>query len=57
MKPRKLFIFRTIKSGKCGLIRAYTLDEAIDLLMEHTGEDVELYRTPTSFTLFVPPWL
>lgn len=57
MKPRKLFIFRTLKSNKCGLVRAYTLNEAIDLLTKHIKEDVEIYRSPASFNIFVPPWI
>lgn len=57
MKPRKLFIFRVIKTGKCGLVRARTIEEAINLIAEHIEQDVEIYRTPNCFSLFVPPWV
>ena len=57
MKPRKLFIFRVIKTGKCGLVRARTIEEAVNLISEHIKQDVEIYRTPNCFSLFVPPWV
>lgn len=57
MKPRKLFLFRVIGSSQCGAVRARTEEEAADLLMKHIGRSVEIYRTPSRFTLFIPPWL
>lgn len=55
-KPRKLFLFRVIGSDRCGAVRARSVEEAADILVEHIGKPVELYRTPERFTLFVPPW-
>lgn len=57
MKPRKLFLFRVVGSNQCGAVRARTIEEAADLLMKHVGQSVEIYRTPNSFSIFIPPWL
>ena len=57
-KPRKrLFLFRVVGSDKAGAVRATNVEEAANILMEHIGQAVEIYRTPDRFTLFVPPWL
>lgn len=57
-KPRKrLFLFRVVGSDKAGAVRAANVEEAVDILLEHIGQAVEIYRTPDRFSLFVPPWL
>lgn len=57
-KPRKrLFLFRVVGSDKAGAVRAANVEEAANILMEHIGQAVEIYRAPDRFTLFVPPWL
>ena len=53
----RLFLFRVIGSDQCGSVRARNVEEAADLLLEHIGQSVEIYRTPDRFTVFIPPWL
>lgn len=57
-KPRRrLFLFRVVGSDQTGAVRATNVEEALNIVMEHIGESVEIYRAPNHFTLFVPPWL
>lgn len=52
----KLFLFRILGTAECGAVRARTVEEAADLLVREIGKPVELFRTPDSFTVFLPPW-
>ena len=57
-KPRRrLFLFRLVGSDKAGAVRATNVEEALNIVTEHIGQPVEIYRAPNRFALFVPPWL
>lgn len=56
-KPcRRLFMFRVLRTNECGLVRVYTIDDAVNAIMAYyqDKEAVSVVAVPRSFTLHVP---
>lgn len=54
MKRKRLFLFRGISPNDIGLIRAYTIDEACDIVCKYYGKPVTIKSVPREFTFFMP---
>ena len=53
-KRKRLYIFRALLTNEVGLVRAYCPDEAIDLVMQHYGQSIEMWPVPRNFSFFMP---
>lgn len=53
---KRLFMFRVMRTGECGLIRAHTVEEAGTLAMEcyNFEEGIEVKSCPRNFKLHIP---
>lgn len=57
-KRKRLFMFRTLRTNEVGLVRAYDVEEVINLIMGFYDykESFEVRTVPRSFKLHVPSW-
>lgn len=58
-KPsRRLFMFRNMKTGEVGLLRAGNVDEAIEMVLDcyNDKDPIEMRTIPRNFKLHIPVW-
>ena len=57
-KRKRLFMFRTLRTNEVGLVRAYDIEEVIDLVMGfyEYKEPFEVRTVPRSFKVHIPVW-
>lgn len=58
-KPsRRLFMFRNMKTGEVGLLRACNVDEAVEMVMARYNykDPIEMRTIPRNFNLHIPVW-
>ena len=53
-KRKRLYMFRNLFTNDAGLIRAYSAEEACDIVVQHYGRTVELKPVPRNFIFFMP---
>ena len=57
-KRKRLFMFRTLRTQKIGLVRAYNIEEVLNLVMDfyEPKEPIEVRTIPRNFNLHIPVW-
>ena len=58
-KPsRRLFMYRNMKTGEVGLLRACNVDEALEMALDHYNykAPIEMRSIPRNFKLHIPVW-
>lgn len=57
-KRKRLFMFRTLRTNEIGLVRAYDIEEVINLVMSfyEYKEPIEVRTVPRNFKVHIPVW-